>query len=887
MNLRFAGNTIGRMLCVCLAIIANLLIVSVCSATVNKNTISINVSTAKEDNWYDWYQSNYVKSTNPLHTFVVCDGTSYTSNTQSTIDKYYKNSLCGSDGKYNDYLYTDTADESNTYPPEQNFTIKASASASSGSMTGVKFEWVGKLTGLPASNGSSWTDTSKGIGSYTCPNTGSCTICVQGGSCAHPVIPQEYLSVYSDGAQRRFYFRVTFSSSSGDKVTTGFDDAADKFHLLVICGPKCKEHECSTYAPVIVPDRVVGPSDLCSGLNDKNGYYTVSWKATKMPSNTVQTYYKVSLRKKGTTAPVYTSEANSAAQSFKIPSSWLSYGTTYEWQVQAKYSGQGCTWNVISPWSSGATDIVVPKRYPVPNFNVKNTGGSDCLVGGCYQAENINFNASSSVISTPSATYNWTLDGAGYSGISFSKTFNTKDHSVTLKVTDSDGHSCSSPQKNFTLGTVPEACAGGLTASLSGLYTPANLCNGLNDTDGYYALSWKNDNLPTGAKQTHYEVTVRNKANPADTHTAAADSSSTLFKVPTSWINYSNTYEWQVKTKIVSSDGKCTWDLVSPWSSGGLNIVVPHKYPVPKFTVKDQTNTLDCLAGKCYQDEDINFNASGSTYSTPSATFSWLLDGANYSGISFKKSLSDPDHSVNVKVTDSDGHSCVSPTSNFSLMNQPCPPSPATVLGNVACNDFCNGLDYTLLWNNNNMPAGAKQIHYDVTVRNKANAADTHTSSADSPTTIFSIPGGWLDYSSTYEWQVKTIIKTSNGKCTWNVTSPWSSGANNIVTPNRFPTSAIKVMNPTNTNCLTGGCFMMEEITFDASDPAINPANFTYDWNVDGSPFSGVSFVLRFDSKDHSFYLKATDKTNGLSCTSSTKNFSLERSQATWNEIAP
>lgn len=860
------------LLCLPLMFLLSFFCTPFCSATVNKSTATVLVSTTKQNNWYD-------ESDSSLHTFAVCDGGG---GNGSTYNKFIP---CNTDGVHDDYYSTDTNDERNTYPASENFSIKASASASSGSMSKIKFEWLANITGTPSE--SSWQGAA--LESYTCSGTGTCTICVVGGTCAHPVIPQADLGVYPDtGNQRRFFFRVTFSSSSGDNITTGWDSTLDKFYRFVICGPACSSHTCGQYTPTVTPASVQAPADFCNGLNDTNGFYTLNWKYDKMPSTAQQTYYKVSVRKKGTTNPVYVSESNvkGTVTSFRVPSSWLSYGSVYEWQVQAKFKGQGCEWDATSSWSSGSTDINVPHRFPVPKMSVTNAGNADCIAGGCYQSDNLTFNGSTSTSSTGNNAYAWTLDGASYSGVSFSKSFTTADHKVRLKVTDSDGHSCTSPEKSFSLQTAAEACETGAVASLISVYKPSDLCGGLDDTDGYYAVSWKIDKMPVGYKQSNYEITIRNKADASDTHTAPVNSSSTMFRIPTSWIDYNKTYEWKVKARIVSASGNCPLDVESSWSSGGMNIVVPHRYPVPVLSVKN-AGGADCIAGKCYTEEDLTFDGSSSKIFTGSATYSWVLDSSNYSGSSFVKNFTDKDHTVSLKVTDSDGYSCTGSNNSFSLVDKSCPGNPTVALSNWTCNNFCDALDYILTWNDNNLPPGAKQTRFDVTVRNKAIPTDTHTMTVNSSARIFSIPSSWLDYDATYEWQIKVYLDAVGGKCSWSTTSPWSSGALNIVVPSRFPTASLSVKNEDGVNCLSGGCLMGEEITLDARDASIPVDDFTYAWTLDGVSYGTPFFTMNFDTKDHTVSLKTVRKSDGKVCNGSAKTFNLGKGQAGWTEIAP
>ncbi|MDD2242956.1 MAG: hypothetical protein PHI08_07765, partial [Bacteroidales bacterium] len=559
---------------------------SVCGAKVDKDSASVVVSTTDRSSWY-----RLSNDSDDFHTYAMCDNKqSYSSNL------YYNHGACNADGKHNDYLTASTKDEREIYPVSQNFSIKASASASSGSITAIKLQWIGRLKGpLFYYEPEKWTDETMGTGSKTC-YSGNCTFCVQGGDCAYPVIPQKYLGVQDDGSQGWFYFRLSFVSSDGDTVTTGFDPkyagpyyhgddgvnpgTLDKFYSLAICGPGCG-HKCDDYAPSVTA-QITAPSNFCNKLNNDNNYYTVKWKYPNLLSGTTQTHYKVSIRRKDTMVTVGTSEANSSSASFEVPSSWLAYDTAYQVQVQTKVVGQGCKWTATSPWR----DFNVPAQYPTPNFSVKYGSDVDCIAGGCLTGESLKFNAGASKVFTGNASYSWTVvnkdnpsEKFSSTAVSFYKTFtNANSYTATLKVADGDNHACS-VSKTFTLKE--PACATNLSTSLVSAAV-SNSCKGL----GSPKVSWASKNLPTGAKQTHYDVTVWNKNNNSDTFTVSANSASTFASIPVDKIAFNSEYVWQVKVKIVSADGKCTWNLTSPKSSGTINIVISAKYPTPNFSVK-------------------------------------------------------------------------------------------------------------------------------------------------------------------------------------------------------------------------------------------------------------------------------------------------------------
>jgi hypothetical protein len=901
-----------------------------CSATINKSTAAIVVSTKDQNNWYDLSDKSLSQ------TFAVCDGTSTTDSS-----KYSFTTGCNSNGKHDDYLYTDTEDERNIYPTEKNFTIKASVSASSGSITKIKLEWIYGLDSVPSD--SSWTNSANHPGSATCDNKGTCTFCVEGGSCDKPSIPQAALSVKSDGAQNRFHFRVTFMSSDGDSVISGYDDTLSKFHSFVICGPKC--NSCADYAPTVVPESVTSPSNSCFGLNDTNGYYIVNWKNKDMPSGAKQTHYKLSVRKLGATS-VKTKEETTSNTYAQVPSSWLEYGGAYEWQVTVKYEGQGCEWTATSPWSSSTMNISVMVRFPVPNIKVTNQDGADCLSGGCKEGDTLTFDGSgsssfdlppedsssgstyssysysyscsasssysysgpdgsysSSSSSSSSLSFDWTLaNGSGSQHFAYSETASSweyeignvdEDHkyNTKLSVTDCAGHTCSI-EIPIDLDPDSESCDDGPDKVSAKIVKPASLCSGLNDTDGYYAVSWNTEGMPSGARQIGYEITLKDKsgATPVQTIKREGDEGKkTMARILTSMIDYGKEYEVVVKTKIESADKKCTWDV----ESGKTTLLISKKYPEPGLTVKD--GPTDCLLAVCETDKELTFDASSSKIYAGSATYDWDIDGDDHTGVSFKESFAEPKtRQVTLEVTDGDGNSCTV-MKDLPMKNPDCVGNPTVSLGGVSeQGDYCDGMkSFRLSWTNN-APSDIKQESYEITAQNINDPSDKYVKSEASPSTTAWIPTDEINWNSEYSWQIKVTFVSANNKCRWeNVLSPVSNGASNIKTPQAYPRPVINITNDKGTDCLFGECVEGEIFTFYGGNSVVaEPKTKTqYDWILDGNARSGVQFSEQLAGVSHEVTLSVTDDYN-QTCTSDKEILTVNQesatnSQAGWVEIAP
>jgi hypothetical protein len=907
-----------------------------CSATINKSTAAVVVSTKDQGNWYDL-------SDKGLHTFAVCDGSS-----SYDSGKYSFTTGCNSNSKHDDYLYTDTEDERNLNNPGKDFVIKASASASTGSVDKIKLEWIYGLDSVPSDG--SWTNSANNPGSATCDDKGTCTFCIEGGKCDKPAIPKAALSVKGSGAQSRFHFRVTFVSSTGDSVTSGVDGTLSKFHSFVICGPQC--NSCEDYAPSISLESSAAPSNWCNGLNDQDGYFTVRWKHEDMPSNIEQTYYKLSVRKLGTTSPVQTKEVQSSDTFAKVPSSWLSYGSAYEWQVTAKFEGQGCEWTVISPWSTSAMKIDVLTRYPIPKMKVTNQDGADCLSGGCKDGDTITLDGagsssfglppegttsgtttvsyssycsvetysshsgtdgswSSSSSSSSSLSFNWTMNKDTFSGQKVTQKLSYKESSsssssgnvpdkykVKLSVEDCMMRTCSI---EFDLKGDPDPepkCDDGPDKVAAKTVKPASLCNGLNDTDGYYAVSWNTENMPSGAKQVGYEITLKDKSGTKADQTIKGEEGTkegeeTMVEIPTSMISYGNEYEVVVKTKIESANKKCAWSA----ESGKIDLAISGEWPDPEFIVND--GPTDCLLAVCETDKELTFDANSSKVYAGCATYDWIIESDSYSGATFTESFAEPkNRQVTLNVMDGSGNTC-SITKELPMKAPECKDAPTVSISELNYQgDYCDGMrSFRLGWKIE--PANFKQQGYELTVQNIGDASDNYIEkrgNAAEPyaSTVSWIPTDEINWNSEYSWQVKVDLVSANGKCTYDdVSSLVSSGADNIVTPHEYPHPIIAVANGSGKNCLLGEC--LEGDTFEfyggnsfASDPK---SDVQYAWVLDGNARSGVQFSEQLAGVSHEVTLSVTDDYN-QTCSSGAKTFATDAEAATnskpsWTEIAP
>lgn len=882
MILNLTGNFGKRSFCIAVMFLLFFFSAGVCGATVNKSTALVVVSTTDQNNWYDDKDSS-------LNTFTVCDK-------DQGGRPYTKTVPCNTDGVHDDYYSTDTKDERNVYPKKQNFTIKASASASSGSMSKIKFDWIASITTTPTE--ADWN--SSVVESYTCPasEAGACTVCLSGGSCANDVIPREYLGVHPrDGAQRRFFFRVTFASGS-DSVTTGWDSTLDKYYRFVICGPLC--HSCVDYTPTVRPSSAQAPKSSCDGLNNVDDFFTVGWTDENMPSSAEQTYYKVSVRKKADQAIVGSRESTSRNYSdttFEVPSEWLVYGTVYEWQVQVNFKGEGCEWkNVMSPWSSGSANIDVSNRYPNLDYDVVNSVGANCLQGGCFETESLKFYTSNSTASV-NPVYNWIVDGVKYSGADFViPNVTGNKHTFSVTVTDSYGHSCSDGE-SFELGNSSKTCETGIPSPTLVIYKPTSLCGGLDDDGAHYEISWSTAGLPKGARQSNYEVILQNANDSTDTKTISVGDSDTMISIPVKYTEYGKTYKVMVKLKIVSVNKKCTWDLESDWISGGT-VVVPARYPEPLFTVKNVSGSKDCVSGGCNTDEMLTFDGRGSKVYAGTAKYEWILDGKSDSAKSyFDRKFPDQDHEASLTVTDGVGNSCSTSTKEISLMNPLCPPGPTVDSLSVSPGNLCDGKYYEVSWKNNNLPAGAKQTGYEVKIQNKDVPSDVSTYSLDSDQTSSWITHGLIQYENNYTVQVKAKIASASGKCSWTVPS---SGTVDFSVPHRYPVPILTVQGETLIagacpyNCLAGECCSSKKMKFSANTSIVSTpvATNSYDWILDGKSYSGESFDIELPNKEHKVHLTITDS-DGHSCASAESAFvpcttvATTRPQAGWTEIAP
>jgi|GEM_PF-1779350 hypothetical protein len=898
-------------------VLLSFLYVPSCGATVNKSTVSVVVSTKDQDNWYD------LKDKTLSQTYAICDGVATTDAT-----KYAFTTGCDNNGVHDDALYTDTKDERNVYPVDKEFTIKASASASSGSITNIKLEWIYGLTGTPKE--SRWTEAAYHPGSDSCKGKGVCTFCVQGGSCDKPVIPPAALSVKEDGEKNGFHFRVTFSSSSGDSITSGWDKDLSKFHSFIICGPKCSS--CENYKPTVALASVDSPDDWCVGLNDKDNYYVVHWKNSDMPSGAVQTGYKLSVRKLGTTA-IKTKEENTSNTYAQVPSSWLEYGAKYEWQVEVKYAGQGCVWTATSPWSGWNLYLNVSERYLFPVMTVTNQAGADCLSGGCKEGDTLYFNGkagnssgsvymlcqSTYAYSGPDGTYTssssssvrfvWAIGEDEYTGDSIvkymdyssnysstsSETGNVADryrYDTRLSITDCYGHTCSieipidlNPDKETKCDDGP----GKVTVKI---VKPASLCNGLNDTDGFYTVSWSTEDLPDGASQKGYEITLKDKSGAkADQKIlpAAGAEGAMMVKIPRSMIDYGEEYEVIVKPRIESADKLCVWEP----ESDKVALKISAKYPEPAFTVKD--GTTDCLSAAgavCETGRNLAFSAKDSKVYTGSATYAWTIGSDRYDTESFEKSYPTTEtRKINLKVTDGAGNFCTI-AKDLALKNPKCNANLEITLKKAEIvGDLCKYDPQA--WVEWSIPAGYKQKGYTLIVHKVGDPSYEYIYTSDSNSTAFTIPSEKLDWNSEYTWQVKATLLSSNDGCMYNdVSSSVSSGIYNIKTPYKYPEPEIKATNQEGGDCFKGECLEGDMVKFNGEESEVygTKNNTKYLWNLDGTEHTGVEFSQALVGAKHDISLEVTDD-YGRSCTLPMSldiaKISATNSPAGWIEIAP
>lgn len=415
-----------------------------CDSAVDKQNLSIKVSTVDQDNWYD-------EADKSLHTFAVCD---------NNDDAPYNTPGCNSDNIHDDYYSTDTPNEENVAPAEKKFTIKVDAADSFG-IDKIKIEWINVSSPDP----DDWSCKNTKKGSFTCDDSGSCTICTNGGGCKNDVIDPSFFKIENGAKQRRFFFRATITDNNGNSVTTGFDDSKnapvlDKFYRFVVCGTDCHASACdpANNAPTVSLDGYDQAANFCDGLN-----YRLKWKFTDADGDK-QAFYSVEVREKGTTAPVYAVSRQSADHFCQVfdgifTSGNIGYGKTYEWRVKVSDDDDRALCRGTSDWSawSDADDSFKTPLHPYPktSFVIENAAGKACTPETCGFLEDIGLRSTSSTSSTSgTVTYRWFIDDMKATAV-FSTDANAvrkfleaegESHSIRLSVTDGDGYTCSADQ---------------------------------------------------------------------------------------------------------------------------------------------------------------------------------------------------------------------------------------------------------------------------------------------------------------------------------------------------------------------------------------------------------------------------------------------------------
>jgi hypothetical protein len=367
------------------------------------------------------------------------------------------------------------------------------------------------------------------------------------------------------GANISRTYNDTNSRTVNVSVTNAYGTCSATPKNLTLGGPACPTIATSVLA-------TNGPVNLCTGgLDDTDGFYTANF-ASNNPAGYTQTSYTLTVRNAAThvnVAPPRTIATNSAFA--PIPSSWLAYGSTYEWSVSTVFAnGAGCTvTSAASPWTTftvGANPL--PSGISV-SLNDSSLSGSFC--------------------STANYVLGWQINNPG-----------------------------SSVYQGYTIEVVDAASGANASATYPYTFTAA---------------------VPP-APVSHMVSSAVSMA-------------------------YGKSYRWRVTTHSTSSG--CSFDTVSPWSNTyapSKNFTPPaHAYPTVSYTVtKKDEPARDCLSGQCRIADLAHFDGTTSQVfaSTNQATFTWLLGGgATGNGATLDVPLTPDLSTINLQVTDRDGHACV------------------------------------------------------------------------------------------------------------------------------------------------------------------------------------------------------------------------------------
>lgn len=519
--------------------------------SVDKNTVTFNVSTVDYKDWFDDRCTNGIdddKDGKIDSADSDCDGGARGLKPEMICDKDINKSSgylspfptnlgyspCNLDGVHDDYYSTSTANESNVWTSDKNFTVKVNASDSSG-IDSIKIEWI---SGVSKSRDATsyWesaalenykkldTTLNPHRNSFTCSKSESCEICVVGGTCSNPVIPTSDLGI--SGVQQIILFRAIVTDGALNSVATGFDDMGaspklDKFYRFVVCSTNCNmtPGKCANSNPTV---SLVGygHSNLCS-----NPSYVLKWKFKDINSSDKPSSYIIEARDKKNLSVVYSAvrsagdvictkvgsstECEMSATLFnkflELPngdSLDIKLGhNTYDWRIKVYDNSTENHCLGISDWSPWSSELVpslsitTPYAAPSVSFTMKNSGAApkECSSGVCKFLENINFNSTSSVDPhTGIASYEWLIDGLKYGDKNSASLTNNfpvgqEKHTVALTVMDKQGFYCTK-QEELSLGFPT-------TATLS--VTPVNPINPVNSINPVKPIKPINPVTPT------------------------------------------------------------------------------------------------------------------------------------------------------------------------------------------------------------------------------------------------------------------------------------------------------------------------------------------------------------------------------------------------------
>lgn len=441
----------------------------VCAAYVTdqKSTITVQVSTKDESNWFsdrcnidtnaDGIKDKRNASCLPspaLGVYLQCDSEgidSYDSQVAKNSYTYFRDfthSPCNRDDVHDDFFNTDSTSPIFVQSVDENFTITARGQDNVG-VESVQILWINANTISPG--GSEW---SAPLGKHTCTGADvtDCKICIKGGNCGigNDVIDPSSLGIADGKTQQRLFFMVivTDASMSLNITKTGYenDPVLDKYYRLHICSSAC--HNCVNTAPTVALDKYEEP-DFCQGLG-----YKLYWTFTDPDG---QSDYELQLQDKDNPAApilstVRTSSVNNVTITDNLLSGKLEYGKTYKWRVRAydNSTEPGC--QAVSAWTAWSSDLATdisfhtPSRYPTPSFT---TLGSDFNT-------DITFTSDSTVY-VPGSTHKWYIDDMATVNQTVNPAFKNftdesqPSHNIKMSITDGAGHHCEII-KNLMLG---------------------------------------------------------------------------------------------------------------------------------------------------------------------------------------------------------------------------------------------------------------------------------------------------------------------------------------------------------------------------------------------------------------------------------------------------